>query len=99
MADARDLLRTLAEKDRRGTVWCAALCAASVAHLVPVEERRPWCAVRLAIGGEAGRGPGPDAGAVGGLWGARVRLPCAVPLGGWAVELIREGLIHRRNAA
>ena len=49
MADARDLLRTLAAEDRRGAVFCAALCAASVAHLVPVGERRPWRAVRLAL--------------------------------------------------
>ena len=49
MADARNLLRTLAYKDRRGAVFCAALAAASVAHLVPVGERRPWRAVRLAL--------------------------------------------------
>ena len=49
MADARDLLRALAVEDRRGAVFCAALCAASVAHLVPVGERRPWRAVRLAL--------------------------------------------------
>ena len=49
MADARDLLCTLAAEDRRGAVFCAALCAASVAHLVPVGERRPWRAVRLAL--------------------------------------------------
>ena len=49
VADARDLLRTLAAEDRRGAMFCAALCAASVAHLVPVGERRPWRAVRLAL--------------------------------------------------
>ena len=38
-ADARDLLRTLAKEDHRGTVSCAALCAASVAHLVPSGEQ------------------------------------------------------------
>ena len=49
MNDARDLLRTLAAEDRQGAVFCAALCAASVAHLLPRGERRPWRAVRLAM--------------------------------------------------
>lgn len=49
MADPRPLLRELARVDRRGAVWCAALCAMSVAHLVPAEERRPWRALRLAL--------------------------------------------------
>lgn len=33
--DPRPLLRELAAVDRRGAVWCAALCAQSVLHLVP----------------------------------------------------------------
>ena len=49
MSDVRAPLRTLAEDDRQGTVFCVALCAASVAHFVPVGERRPWRAVRLAL--------------------------------------------------
>ena len=47
--DARNLLRTLAAEDRRGAVFCRALCAASVAHFVPNGERRPWQAIRLAL--------------------------------------------------
>jgi hypothetical protein len=48
VADPRPLLRELARVDRPGAVWCAVLCATSVAHLVPPEERRPGRARLLA---------------------------------------------------
>jgi hypothetical protein len=41
VASPRSLLRKLARTDRRGAVWCAVLCATSVAHLVPLGESRP----------------------------------------------------------
>ncbi len=35
MGDVREVLRGLAADDRRGAVWCAALCASTVRHWMP----------------------------------------------------------------
>ena len=44
-----ELLRELARTDRRGAVWCAALCALTVQHLVLAGEHAPATALRLAM--------------------------------------------------
>ncbi len=46
MIDVRAKLRDLANADRRGAVWCAALCASTVRNVMPVEA---YPALRLAF--------------------------------------------------
>ena len=45
-----ELARALvADGDRRGAVWCAALCALTLQHLAPIQDNRPMRAIRLAM--------------------------------------------------
>lgn len=49
-SEIEEILKQLANIDRRAAVWCAARCARAMLHFVPEEEQRPRRAIELAEG-------------------------------------------------